>query len=618
MSEALTESRRLSKTVCILCRQRKIRCNRKLPKCESCTRAEVDCQYIRVKNKPGLRAGYVSELEERLAKVEKEIQLLKADRTAPPIDIPSEAASSPPSHSPRGAPHSLSNVSPHSMRCSSFDLDPLSVANLKELCAAWFDRYHAWFPILHQPSLLEVLDTAPILESTIYYSVFKAIAAVTMTHSHQMDILTYEQRRQWSEDLRRQVLIEAIDQLSLQSLQAVLILSIKDYGAGCLSEFWNLIALAKRMGTQLGLRDLVANHCENYNQVSKIPPRMLPLPISLVNKEEKIRAYWMTEILDGSSTIGAAWNLNISTPETSGLLPCSDTVWAFPEAVISVWSFGDFEIASAYSLYVMLVTNELFHVHRFLQQSFDIQSTTQRVQWQNEGKAVDERLITWRSKFGTASIRMSAESGTSYDPNIIMTRCTLDLAILSLYQRLALPPSGVEEVQGPWYHAIQRCLDACDSITNTLRGMHDSDLENINPLLIPSIFVASRFFLVHAKILNVEIPRNLDLLVYCLKTCGLRWALARRLEKVIRTATADHKLPSSMSSLPVQFYDLQYSYLDIDEALRTWAEGLKPWMHLAGLEHPALQQNSILLPNMGFLAATGGELIVDSVPITEN
>lgn len=49
------------------------------------------------------------------------------------------------------------------------------------------------------------------------------------------------------------------------------------------------------MGTQLGLRDLVANQCENFNQYSNVPPRMLPLPTSLVNKEEKIRAYWMTE-----------------------------------------------------------------------------------------------------------------------------------------------------------------------------------------------------------------------------------------------------------------------------------------------------------------------------------
>jgi hypothetical protein len=50
---------------------------------------------------------------------------------------------------------------------------------------------------------------------------------------------------------------------------------------------------------------------------------------------------------------------------------------------------------------------------------------------------------------------------------------------------------------------------------------------------------------------------------------------------------AEHNLPLEMSSLPVQFYDLQYSYLDIDEALRVWAEGMEPWMQLTGLEHKA-------------------------------
>lgn len=78
----------------------------------------------------------------------------------------------------------------------------------------------------------------------------------------------------------------------------------------------------------------------------------------------------------------------------------------------------------------------------------------------------------------------------------------------------------------------------------------------------------TELFVVHAKLPNVEIPRNLDLFVYSIMTCGLCWYYARRLEKVISTATANHKLPAPMSSLPVQFYDLQYSYLDIDENIR--------------------------------------------------
>jgi hypothetical protein len=40
--------------------------------------------------------------------------------------------------------------------------------------------------------------------------------------------------------------MEALGSLSLQSLQALLIITILDYGAGKLSEFWNLVATCKR------------------------------------------------------------------------------------------------------------------------------------------------------------------------------------------------------------------------------------------------------------------------------------------------------------------------------------------------------------------------------------
>lgn len=68
-------------------------------------------------------------------------------------------------------------------------------------------------------------------------------------------------------------------------------------------------------------------------------------------------------------------------------------------------------------------------------------------------------------------------------------------AIISLYQRLALPPPGLGEVHGPWYYAIQRCLSACDSMSAVVRATCDADLENISPYMIFCIFVAARFYL---------------------------------------------------------------------------------------------------------------------------
>ncbi|KAK6822730.1 hypothetical protein PG987_014275 [Apiospora arundinis] len=50
---------------CELCKQRKVKCDRGQPSCGWCKRNSVYCEY-RERKKPGLRAGYGRELEQRL------------------------------------------------------------------------------------------------------------------------------------------------------------------------------------------------------------------------------------------------------------------------------------------------------------------------------------------------------------------------------------------------------------------------------------------------------------------------------------------------------------------------------------------------------------------------
>jgi len=324
------------------------------------------------------------------------------------------------------------------------------------------------------------------------------------------------------------------------------------------------------MGVQLGLRDLVANQGDNFYKVSTIPPRMLPAPKSLIEQEEKIRAYWMTEVLDSMSSLGAGWNLSLSRPENEAWFPCNETVWAFPENATAFSSFGDSDVSSAFSIYLNLVTHQLYQVHLFLQQSYDATSAVDRGRWQAQCVNVDDALTKWRDS--DLNSRNLSQATSNPDSTDVLSAVTFDAAVIALYQRLALPPKGLGEVHGPWYHAIQRCLSACDEMSSVIRAVADADLENMSPHMIFCIFVAARFYLVHAKILSVEIPRSLDLLIYGLKTCGQRWYFARRLEKVIYTAIAEKRIPVVRSSLPQEFYDLQYSSLDIDHALSLWAE----------------------------------------------
>lgn len=126
------------------------------------------------------------------------------------------------------------------------ELEVFSQSVLKDLCNAWFERYHPWFPVLHKLSVLGTIEnTVPLADSSIYI-VLKAIIAVTLPHWCLSNSLPRESRNQISEKFRKQVILQAISDLSLHSLQAVLIVTTIDYGAGRLSEFWNLVALCKR------------------------------------------------------------------------------------------------------------------------------------------------------------------------------------------------------------------------------------------------------------------------------------------------------------------------------------------------------------------------------------
>lgn len=184
------------------------------------------------------------------------------------------------------------------------------------------------------------------------------------------------------------------------------------------------------MATQLGLRDIVVNMCANFNQLSSVPPRMLPLPSTLVSQEENVRVYWMTEVLDSSSTIGVAWNLNLPQPIQNALLPCNSAVWSFPESAMGIWSFDDLEFSSSFSLYVSLLTTELWHVHNFLQQAYDMRSAQDRPRAQVDCQAVDSRLLQWQSSSGSIAFSSNAtslgQSTVGFDPNILLTRCLFD------------------------------------------------------------------------------------------------------------------------------------------------------------------------------------------------
>lgn len=178
------------------------------------------------------------------------------------------------------------------------------------------------------------------------------------------------------------------------------------------------------MATQLGLRELVVSNCADINQQTTVSHRMATLPTTLIDQEERIRAYWMTEVLDSMSSLGAGWNLGLSRPMEEAWFPCNETLWSFPENAKAFSSFGDSEVSSAFSVYLNLVTNQLYRVQIFLQQSFDTTSANDRLRWQNQCISVDESLLKWRNSEDTT--QALSKTNAASDSTLVVILVTFD------------------------------------------------------------------------------------------------------------------------------------------------------------------------------------------------
>lgn len=139
-------------------------------------------------------------------------------------------------------------TSPINVNNIASGVETLSSPVLGELLDTWFSDYYRWMPILHKPTLLETLQHLHSPRHTSLHIVFKSITAVTVTDTLKTSLsrLTDEDRERLALSFRCQVVMEAMGSLSLRSLQALLIITILDYGAGKFSDFWNLVALCKR------------------------------------------------------------------------------------------------------------------------------------------------------------------------------------------------------------------------------------------------------------------------------------------------------------------------------------------------------------------------------------
>ena len=571
-SEDDSSSAQRSPTVCFLCRQRKTKCDRTLPSCGFCVKAKVECQYVPNPKKRGLRAGYVSELESRIDHLESELHSLKHERptTVPAGFTPSSGVNhisidSSPTSFPNASitPSSWASTPAKRRRfnpesdAAITDLMTLPHTYLYTLADLWFKETQPWSPILSQEHIQTALEALPTPVDYIEDIELRALLALEIAYSTQAIILGYHGRRRLSQHLRAQVLTEAMSNVSISSLRALIIIAFLDYGDDNIPSVMSLLSVCRRTCEHLGLFRKLLTQIEAESPAQVGPPSAGDSGGAF----DAVAVAWGTLALDAVSSLGVSWR---------------DVSAALVDHLSSVAYLTAPDLRDSYRTHVHLAAIGLQPVHAFMDDCARQNPLNVDGDLLAKCDEIYTNLMSYVQSQPTASYTLLADGVVDFDPNLYHTIILAHSTVIIFYQRLIDFEARTPQI------AISRCMQACEDLVMSIRNISDVDAELNTPLLPNFFFVAARFKLVMYRMLQTMREPAFDTLMHGISMCGRRWPVARRWDIALRAAIVE--VDSGVAgSLPSVFWDLKQSQLDISERMKEWVNEIKPSLYIGNL-----------------------------------
>ncbi|KXH39944.1 hypothetical protein CSAL01_08496, partial [Colletotrichum salicis] len=505
---------------CLVCRHRKDRCDRIKPECGFCSKGGLQCEYTTARKTPGLRAGYVEKLEKRLGCLERDFQAFKEniDPHGSRYLIAGTGAetvsrlSAPPRATGLGSQLSMSNGpvlgSSVAATSPSRPFNGRSQDKVTEARNLWFQKHHSWFTILHEPTMMEARAKYSEKHESPVTVVLEAITAV-VTSTNRRAAHGNDTGR--SGELDERATFRRPDPTTCDPSPVSSHTTSPTHPCHRLNE--HAARPPRSGGTQvyelrLPIRDPLPHSSHYRPQPSSKKRRSAPFG--------PLRPWIRRRLSDprGISPSPSRYQQPVfrATKRYSGV----------PSPSYPCTSLGTRKHRHPSPSLSGSRSNEMWHVHQFLQQPCDTTSVSDLQQRELDCTIVYERLMTWHRDFE----QMRTVRTPPY---------TVHSAVVSLHQRLIFPDDDTAS-EHSWKDAAERCLTSCDEMIKVIRGAGDDMLETANPHIIHCVFVAARFNIVYNRVLGLGPPNKVWLLIYGLRICGQRWPLARQLLKVLEAA----------------------------------------------------------------------------------
>ncbi|VUC34746.1 unnamed protein product [Clonostachys rosea] len=411
--------------------------------------------------------------------------------------------------------------------------------HLEAIINAYFYVIQPWIPILHETRFrLHILDPEYFSRVQVILHAM-IVAALRYVNSVEFS-LSVNQLNEKRIRSRRLVIVNAMDNLSIESLQALIIVAFTDISNGEASQAWSIIGSLTRTVEYLQLT-IESDHQEDKPMLR--PLSIVPPPQNWTEEEERRRVFWIIFSLD-------RWNTSLTSDDVRRRLPADGGLWHKEEGVTTpffgIWNKSTAKIGKSIAFlppdfpdpdqhdrdqsaadlpqdggrhpaamdkttigalaYRIEATESLSRVTTyFLQQNIDFCDKKQVSDWLMRFKELDLRLVHWKMflphQWKDSNISRQPDA-INMDPNLTLAHVIHNTSMILLHQRIAYPDARWPgDLRLPSSCSAETCQVAAVETTSITQKYlnHTDKLGPVTDQYAFCIFISARALLSKSK-----------------------------------------------------------------------------------------------------------------------
>ncbi|CAK7207665.1 hypothetical protein SEUCBS139899_010476 [Sporothrix eucalyptigena] len=454
---------------------------------------------------------------------------------------------------------------------------------LQAVVNAYFVAVQPWIPVLHETQFRRRMHDAeqrPRLTFVLHAMIVAAARYVQAEDlpdgSGGLDALLLLAQRS-----RGHVLLVAMDRLSVESLQALIILAFHDIGSGAMARAWSIVASLTRTVDYLGLNN------EDTKEITGGRPLLRPMtllspPHNWIEEEERRRVFWCVLLLDRFCSVATGWHTGLAAADVHRRLPADGFFFHKEEPVLTPYMYGppapgppDSEPASvadrprepsdapahasstenntrnmsnvgAFAYCIEAAESLSRVVSTFLRQHVDFGSRSDVSRWLTRFKELDLRLVHWKmylpQRWRDSNVSRQPAL-VNMDPNLTLAHITHNTSTILLHQRIAYPDPAwwTRIVKLPSFCSAETCQNAAVE-TAAITSKYLRYTPKHRPVSSPfafCVYISARVLLVHwrCEAGAVDVLPEFWSLVRSLEDMDRRWIGRSSSRKTTPTST---------------------------------------------------------------------------------